>query len=72
MQDHGKFEGMNRSLWVWYCHSCRAFHIRTNQVILTFTHEEYAAFTRAVVGCYCQYLPLLEEEEETLASVAAH
>jgi hypothetical protein len=72
MQNHQNFERGSHALWVWYCQSCHAFHVRANQVILTFSHEEYAAFTRAVVACYCQNAASFDEEEEPLVSLTTN
>ncbi|MCP9496732.1 MAG: hypothetical protein MSG64_20035 [Pyrinomonadaceae bacterium MAG19_C2-C3] len=42
-----------RAGWrVWRCDACRLFHIKAGGVLLTFTPEEYEAFTHAVAGCY--------------------
>lgn len=38
---------------VWRCDLCRCFHLRAGEVLLTFTREEFNAFTREVVDCYC-------------------
>ncbi|MER3427016.1 MAG: hypothetical protein C4334_02780 [Pyrinomonas sp.] len=68
---HAPSSHAGHALWVWHCPSCRAFHVRAGQVILTFTAEEFAAFTRAVIECYCQNSAIFEDEEP-LASAAAH
>ncbi len=38
---------------VWRCESCHCIHLRAGQVLLTFTQEEFTAFTQEVVACYC-------------------
>lgn len=68
---HAPNDRTTHAVWVWHCPSCRAFHVRAGQAILTFTTEEFAAFTRAVVECYCRN-SLVFDEEEPLASAAAH
>lgn len=37
---------------VWQCESCKCVHVRANQVLLTFTKEEFAGFTEAVLDCH--------------------
>ena len=50
MEDHdtGTRAGFN----VWRCCSCRCFHLQAGKVLLTFTPDEYAVFTQAIVECY--------------------
>jgi hypothetical protein len=43
----------SEGLQVWRCESCRCFHVRAGQVLLTLTPEEFADFTREVTDCYC-------------------
>jgi hypothetical protein len=38
---------------VWRCDECRCFHLLAGQTLLTFTPEEFAAFTQEVAECYC-------------------
>ncbi|MET0648185.1 MAG: hypothetical protein ABW208_16335 [Pyrinomonadaceae bacterium] len=50
--------GEGEALRVWRCASCRCFHLRAGEVLLTLTPEEFAEFTREVTDCYCvQMLP---------------
>ncbi len=48
--------GVAAHLKVWRCASCRCVHLCAGEVLMTFTNEEYAAFTHAVVECYCGHI----------------
>ena len=34
---------------IWLCEGCCCFHLRVGQILLTFTREEFADFTRAAI-----------------------
>jgi hypothetical protein len=38
---------------VWRCDDCHCFHLLARETLLTFTPEEFAAFTQEVAECYC-------------------
>lgn len=36
---------------IWHCRECGAFHVRAENVVLTFTYEEFVGFSYAVTEC---------------------
>lgn len=51
---------------VWRCDDCHCFHLLAGQTLLTFSPEEFAAFTHEVTECYCVQLQANEESEAPL------
>ena len=48
---------------VWRCVECDCFHVLAGQALLTFTPNEFAAFTEEVAECYCVQMPLSKDLE---------
>lgn len=46
------YSGATANVQVWHCEACDCVHIQAASVLLTFTREEFAGFTEAVVGCH--------------------
>ena len=44
--------GAKANLQIWICDSCNCVHVRAADVLLTFTEEEFAGFTQAVLDCH--------------------
>lgn len=44
--------GTNANVQIWFCESCDCVHVRAANVLLTFTKDEFASFTEAVVDCH--------------------
>lgn len=39
---------------IWHCASCKSFHMETENVLLTFSENEFADFANFVADCYTQ------------------
>lgn len=64
MENHDT--GARAGFKVWRCCSCRCVHLQAGDVLLTFTPEEYAVFTQAIVKCYHGSCAHSAREEFTL------
>lgn len=59
--DHAK--GNISEVGVWYCDNCSSFHVKAGEVLLTFTRDEFAAFSSAVFDCYSSVVTLDDVRE---------
>ncbi len=43
--------GVRAEVGVWYCESCACFHVKADDVLLTFSPTEFMDFGKAVLDC---------------------
>jgi len=54
----GHAENTISEVGVWYCENCTSFHIKAGEILLTFTKNEFAAFSNTIFDCYSEVLTL--------------
>lgn len=52
--DNQNHETPSQNLEIWMCQGCQAVHIKTTNVMLNFTKQEFAELTHIVLDIYRQ------------------
>lgn len=57
--------GKRENLKIWHCESCRSFHFRVGEILLTFSPKEFVDFSAVIGELYGKAaIELLREENE--------
>ena len=43
--------GVRAEVGVWHCESCACFHVKADDILLTFSQAEFINFSNAVLDC---------------------
>ena len=50
MKDHQANQLQNKGMQIWFCHDCNQIHLRTTNVMLDFTRQEFLGVSEAIFG----------------------
>ncbi len=50
--EHNNFANAPKQLQMWFCAECQSVHLRTDNVCLTFTKDEFSQLSTAVFEIY--------------------